>query len=277
MTKGGNEPKERKPLAPVIAGSGITEHTRPPTILDDAYRDRALRGGLVDGRVSRTPAPLIQEFRKEVEQFCRAAFADEGLPDPFSFIHPAGKFTPLDGKDVMARGLDYIKSRFDLGYHLAAIWYTRGEDHSHLDGPAARSAAKLWYAARLAAEFTTLDIVIAKLGANDEPHETLLMYAAQTGVQLGHLMEESKFKEKYEAVAMSRLSSTAALKESRANIDRADDAKEWHAQARLAAQRIRKRKPYLKSKRRMAQLVIKELQDDDPTFDKSERTIRRVI
>lgn len=137
----------------------------------------------------------MQEFRSEVEQFCRDVFADAGLPDPFSFIHPAGKFTPLDGKDVIARGLDYIKSRFALGYQLEAMHYllsmSPGEDHT-----------ELWYAARLAAEFTTLDLLVTRLRANDGAPEELLMYAAQTGAEIGRLDKERRLKFAHEPDAI---------------------------------------------------------------------------
>ena len=98
------------------------------------------------------------------------------------------------------------------------------------------------------------------------------------GVRMGNLSEWWRCRSKgHDAEAVSRQSSTAILKTSMANIDRADAAKEWHAEARAAADRIRKQKPYLKGKSRVAKLVIKELQSADPTFDKSERTVRRVI
>ena len=195
--------KKRPPLEDIHAGSGITAGPRPPSIWDDEYRDKALRGALVDGRVNRTPAPTFDEFRRDVEDFCRDTFKEENLlDDPFSLIHPEGRFSFLDGKWVMAKGLDYIKSRFDLGYHLAANWHSRGEDHSQLDGPAARRAAKFWYAARLAAELTTFDILVARLRANDGTPEELLMYAVQTGAELGRLDKERRLKFKHEPAAL---------------------------------------------------------------------------
>ncbi len=107
-------------------------------------------------------------------------------------------------------------------------------------------------------------------------HQALEDQNIPAAIELGYLMHQLKFKQKDEGLAISRLDSTAALKESSANDERAFVAAEWYSEARAAAQRIRERKPYL-SKRRVAELVRAELTKQDPTFGKSTRTIRGVI
>ena len=201
MVKRGKGPKERDLLGPVTVGSGITEYSRPPSIFDDDFRDRARRGALVDGRVQKLPTKSLQQFREEVEEFCRRVFADAGLPDPFSFIHPGRRFTPLDGRDVFAKGEDYLKERADLGYHLAAVWHSPGEDHS-----------PLWYAAQLAIWLTRLDLSSAKLRAESEPPEFLITFAAHAGVQIGRLDQERRLKFDHETDALRGKKTFSAAK-----------------------------------------------------------------
>jgi hypothetical protein len=258
--------KKRGPLDPITVGSKLTKRTRQPSIYDDSYHDRVLRGEYIDSRVKLTPVESLDDFRFEVEKFCRDEFKKVGLGDPFRLIDRKRQLPPLESKKVFAMGLDYLKEQFALGYDLAAFVDSPGEDQS-----------PLWYASQLVIWLTRLDLFLAQLRAEAEPPEALITFAAHTGVQLGRLMEESKFKEKYEAFAMSSMGSTAALKKSRANIDRADVAEEWHAEARAAADRIRRRSPHLKTKSAIAPHVIRELQANDPTFNKSVRTVRSVI
>ena len=192
MTKRSKESKKRKELDSITVGSGITEYSRPPSILDPLYRDKALKGAPVDSRVQRTPAETLQIFQREVEQFCRDVFEDEKLPDPFSFIHPEGRFLPFEGWEVMSEDLDYIKKiTVDLDYRLSAWLHTPHEDHS-----------QLWYAARLAAEFTTLDLILAQSKANEKPAEALILYAAQTGAEIGRLDKERRLKFGHEPDAL---------------------------------------------------------------------------
>ncbi len=191
MTKRGKEPKKRKKLDPIEVGSGITKYIRLPSIIDPPYREKAQKGALVDSRIPISPAEKLENFRREVEQFCKEVFKEKGLPDPFSFIHREGKFTPLKGHVVMAKGDEYLKSRSDLGYRLSAEIHTPSEDHS-----------RHWYAARLAIGFTKLDLLVAKSEAFSGPAPVLIMSAAQIGIELGGLDKERRFKPAHEPDAI---------------------------------------------------------------------------
>ena len=100
----------------------------------------------------------------------------------------------------------------------------------------------------------------------------------EAGYILGRLTEWWRWRsKKHDAEAVSRQASSAELKTSTANDDRKFVADEWKAEARAAANRIRERNPRLKSKKAIAERVIKELSADDPTFIKSTGTVRKVI
>lgn len=192
MSKHGKGPKKRKKIASITVGSGITEYSRPPSIFDPPYRDKALKGKAVDSRVRRSPAKPWDQFRREAEQFCREVFQSENLPNPFNFIHPEERFSPLEGWDVMSRDLDYIQNiTIDLNYHLAADWHSPSENHT-----------PLWYAAHLARGFTSLDLTLAQLRANSEPAEALIMKAVHIGRELGSLDSERRLKPAHEPDAL---------------------------------------------------------------------------
>jgi hypothetical protein len=103
--------------------------------------------------------------------------------------------------------------------------------------------------------------------------------AMQAGFMLGRLTEWWRWRSKgHDAEAVAKQTQNDALSEAQrqANNDRADAADEWHEQALALAQGIWERRPHL-SKSRVAVLVKKKLEDDDPGFNKALRTIREVI
>ena len=108
-------------------------------------------------------------------------------------------------------------------------------------------------------------------------HQALDEKNIPAAIELGYLMRELHFKEVHEGQAISRQKSDAGLNSSTANDERHVVAGEWHWEARAAADRIRKRSPHLKTKSAVARHVIKELQADDPAFNRAWRTVRGVI
>jgi len=106
-------------------------------------------------------------------------------------------------------------------------------------------------------------------------HSLQINYA----IEFGRLIEWWRWRSKgHDAEAVAKQTQNDALSEAQrqANNDRADAADEWHEQALALAQGIWERRPHL-SKSRVAVLVKKKLEDDDPGFDKALRTIREVI
>jgi len=102
--------------------------------------------------------------------------------------------------------------------------------------------------------------------------------AMEAGYILGRLTEWWRWRSKgHDAEAVSRQASSAKLKTSTANDERKIVADEWYAEARAEADRIRKRKPHLKSKSAIARHVIKALRANDPEFDKARGTVRKHI
>ncbi|MBS9716924.1 hypothetical protein ACFFUT_00935 [Pseudohalocynthiibacter aestuariivivens] len=179
--------KPRKALSSLVVGSGITTRRRQPSIVDLAYREKAISGALVDSRANVSPAIPFQTFREEVEEYCRNTYESEDLVDPFKFIHPQGKYAPLEASFVLSKGETYLKEKSDLGFLLAANVFCPDEDHSHL-----------WYASRLANELTRLDLISAKVRDGNEPAEALVAYAAHVGSELGGLDKERRMKSEHE-------------------------------------------------------------------------------
>ncbi len=102
--------------------------------------------------------------------------------------------------------------------------------------------------------------------------------AMEAGYILGRLTEWWRWRsKKHDAEAVSRQASSAKLTTSTANDDRVFVADEWKAEARAEADRIRKRKPHLKSKSAIARHVIKALRASDPEFDRALGTVRKHI
>ncbi|WP_425051533.1 hypothetical protein [Psychromarinibacter sp. S121] len=205
----------------VKVGSGITKRERTPYIGDDPYREKAISGALLPSGMRVSPAEPLEDFEGRVSAYCRDTFAEADLPDPFSFIHPGGKFRPMDYDEVLPKGDAYLKSRMDMGYFLTAHLFCPAEDHS-----------ALWYAARLAAELTRLHVLLAKLDAGLKDKAQGALEAAAVGLELGRLDGERRLKFEHESDA---LRGKKDLRDRRSGAAATNSAKRGDTQKTLAA------------------------------------------
>ena len=192
--------------------------------------------------------PGIQQKIERITGGCKKILSDAGLPsaEQCILVTNDGGWEPIAGKKVkrllkrpLINGHKYVVERVE-------------------------AFSDPWYAVELTWEIYLLEI------ARDP--DTRLLHA----FNIGKLVEDWEWRINFKKKVVSRLKQDAALDKSTANDDREFVAGEWHAEARAAANRFRKRKPDL-SESDIARLVIKELKDGDPDFCRSLNTVRKII
>lgn len=180
-------PKHNKNLR---VGSGITSYSRGETLYDD-YHEKALAGALVPSDIPIDPARDIEPLRGEIELLCGNIFAEHDIKNPMQFVHPGGKFSPLEWAEVAAKGPRYIEDKSKLGYVLRALLYVSPEDHS-----------PLWYAARMCVVLAQIDFKYSELrfGLGDSKQWALDL--TKFAVELGRLEGEFRLKSSFEDSAL---------------------------------------------------------------------------
>lgn len=168
-------------------GKGITEHERATSVFDEEHLQRTLQGALVHRDLITKPERPLSDVRRELELFCREAFASQDLPDPFSLIHPEGRFRSIPWADAIWKGTEYVREKHDLGFKLCALWHLAPEDHTDR-----------WYAAKIALEFVRLDMTKAASGDDDRIKNIFV----EVGIEIGRLETELKLKHDHETDAL---------------------------------------------------------------------------
>jgi len=240
-------------------GNAITRYTVKKYYFDSADDRRALAEHLGSGH----PITLTQKIARDV-QAARATLAKKGLLD--------GNHLDTRAREALDRnGIPHDR----LTAHKARIVREFGADS--WEGSLAEFvwAYEILETAKEALAADSASRAKARMNLNviEEFATTLGLLRERIFWRFGVFDDSRKSPE---SRALSQLGSTAALRESTANYDRTFVAEEWHAEARLIANRIRERRPHL-TKTAIARSVLKELRNSDSAFEKTVRTIRGVI
>ncbi|WP_299847739.1 hypothetical protein [uncultured Roseovarius sp.] len=176
----------------VRVGGGITGYNREATLLDDDYRDDYLSGRPVPAALRRNPTRPFIDLRRGIEDFCREAFENACLPDPFSLLPSDNGLAPLYWSQLANRENHEIKAALNGDYKLCALLHCPKEDHS-----------PLWYAARMSVTLVELDIVCAQGRAGEISAAEVSNLSAHLGCEIGRLENEFRLKVAHERKALT--------------------------------------------------------------------------